>query len=145
MDGAIAQGRQSCQFRFWLMKNPLLYRPARPESGREVRKRLLVAPLARTQSERRRPLALAGSFGCSNCLEQIDSTSGGAWRCAGRRPRWLGILTITCGSSIATMIFKAPPQLGQCFTSISKTRLSSRAQLMRGVSLLGREIRDAVA
>ena len=36
------------------------------------------------------------------------------------------------GSGQAT-IFKAPPQLGQCFTSISKTRLSSRAQLMRGV------------
>src|SRR5262249_3398582 len=47
------------------------------------------------------------------------------------RPRWLRILSITGGSSIAAMIFKAPPQLGQCFTSISKTRLSSRAQLMR--------------
>jgi hypothetical protein len=32
----------------------------------------------------------------------------------------------------AAMIFKAPPQLGQCSTSISKTRLSSRAQLMCG-------------
>jgi len=31
----------------------------------------------------------------------------------------------------AAMIFKAPPQLGQCSTSMSKTRLSSRAQLMR--------------
>jgi hypothetical protein len=28
----------------------------------------------------------------------------------------------------AAMIFKAPPQLGQRSTSISKTRLSSRAQ-----------------
>jgi hypothetical protein len=34
----------------------------------------------------------------------------------------------------AAMIFKAPPQLGQCSMSMSKTRLSSRAQLMRGVS-----------
>ena len=34
----------------------------------------------------------------------------------------------------AAMIFKAPPRFGQCSTSISKTRLSSRAQLMRGVS-----------
>ena len=33
----------------------------------------------------------------------------------------------------AAMIFKAPPQLGQCSMSMSKTRLSSRAQLMRGV------------
>jgi len=32
----------------------------------------------------------------------------------------------------AAMIFKLPPQFGQC--SMSKTRLSSRAQLMRGVS-----------
>ena len=32
------------------------------------------------------------------------------------------------------MIFKAPPQLGQCSMSMSKTCLSSRAQLMRGVS-----------
>ena len=35
----------------------------------------------------------------------------------------------------AAMIFKAPPQFGQCSMSMSKTRLSSRAQLMRGVSL----------
>jgi hypothetical protein len=30
------------------------------------------------------------------------------------------------------MIFKAPPQFGQRSMSMSKTRLSSRAQLMRG-------------
>ena len=29
------------------------------------------------------------------------------------------------------MIFKLPPQFGQCSMSMSKTRLSSRAQLMR--------------
>ena len=34
----------------------------------------------------------------------------------------------------AAMIFKLPPQLGQRSMSMSKTRLSSRAQLMRGVS-----------
>jgi hypothetical protein len=39
-------------------------------------------------------------------------------------------LTITGGSSMAAKIFKAWPQLGQCFTSTSKTRLS-RPQLMR--------------
>ena len=47
---------------FCLMKNPLLYRAARPESGREVREMSLMAPLARTQSERRRRLALASGF-----------------------------------------------------------------------------------
>ena len=35
----------------------------------------------------------------------------------------------------AAMIFKAPPQLGQCSTEI-ENRLSSRVQLMRGVSPL---------
>jgi hypothetical protein len=32
---------------------------------------------------------------------------------------------------MATMIFKVPPQFGQWSMSISKTRLSSLAQLMR--------------
>ena len=32
---------------------------------------------------------------------------------------------------MAAMIFKAPPRLGQCSMSMSKTRLSSRAQLLR--------------
>ena len=47
---------------FLFDKNPLLYQAARPESGREVRERCLIAPLARTQSERRRRLALASGF-----------------------------------------------------------------------------------
>src|SRR5207253_11101915 len=50
MAGAIAQDRESCQFVFCLMKNPMLYRAAaRVERGREVRERFLVAPLARIQ------------------------------------------------------------------------------------------------
>jgi hypothetical protein len=36
------------------------------------------------------------------------------------RPRWLRILTITGGSSIAAMIFKAPPQLGQSELGIER-------------------------
>ena len=48
--------------RLWLMRSPLLCRAARPESGREVRERFLVAPLARIQGERRRRLALASGF-----------------------------------------------------------------------------------
>jgi hypothetical protein len=47
---------------FLLDKNPLLYQAAWPESGREVRERSFMAPLARTQSERRRRLALASGF-----------------------------------------------------------------------------------
>jgi len=38
------------------------------------------------------------------------------------------------------MIFKAPPQLGQCSTSMSKTRLSSRAQLIFSPSHMSRPI-----
>jgi hypothetical protein len=38
------------------------------------------------------------------------------------------------------MIFKAPPQFGQCSMSMSKTRLCSRAQLMRaGAPALARD------
>src|SRR6188472_2331985 len=40
------------------------------------------------------------------------------------RPRWLRILTITGGSSMAARIFNAP-QLGQCSISMSKIRLST--------------------
>jgi hypothetical protein len=60
-------GRESCQF--WLMKNPMFYRAARPESGREARERFLRAALGRTQSERRRRLALAGGIRLSDGLE----------------------------------------------------------------------------
>jgi len=38
----------------------------------------------------------------------------------------------------AAMIFKAPPQFAQRSMSISKTRLSSRAQVMRGDALCAR-------
>jgi len=37
----------------------------------------------------------------------------------------------------AAMIFKAPPQFGQCSTSMSKTCLSSRAQLIGAGALCG--------
>ena len=47
------------------------------------------------------------------------------------RPRWVRIRTITGGSSMAAMIFKRPPHWGQCSISMSKTRLSKRAQLIR--------------
>ena len=43
------------------------------------------------------------------------------------KPRWVRILAITEGCSMATMIFKGPPQWGQCSISILNTRLSSGA------------------
>ena len=75
---------ESCQFLFCLMKNPLLYRAARPESGREARERFLIAPLARTQSERRRRLALASGFRLLrlsgiNRLDAPASAAGRGW------------------------------------------------------------------
>ena len=70
---------------FCLMKNPLLCRSARPESSREVRKRCLMAPFARTQSERRRRLGLASGFLLlrSFGIDRLDAPAQG--RRAGRQ------------------------------------------------------------
>ena len=54
---------------FLVDEKPLLYRPARPESGREGRERFLRAPFALNSSERLRRLALESSFDCSDRLE----------------------------------------------------------------------------
>src|SRR5262249_22573006 len=48
MAGAISQPRQSCQFLFCLMKNPLLYPSAWPESSREASERLLMETLGKS-------------------------------------------------------------------------------------------------
>jgi hypothetical protein len=88
---------------------------------------------ARSNSERAVPSVCVGnrfrflkSFGIDR--NRCAGARGGAWV---DKPRWLRILTITGGASIAAMIFKAPPQFGQCSMSMSKTRLSSLAQLKR--------------
>ncbi len=47
------------------------------------------------------------------------------------KPRWSRILVIEPDSRMAAMIFRVPPQCGQCSMSISNTRLSKRAQLIR--------------
>ena len=49
---------------------------------------------------------------------------------AGKR-KCVRILTITWGSTMAAMICKRAPQRGQSSISISNTRLSKHAQLMR--------------
>src|SRR5262245_28392894 len=64
-------------FLFCLMKNPLLYRSAWPESSREASERFLMETLGRTQSERHR-----------------RSLSGMSWRCetqGGRKQLQLAI------------------------------------------------------
>src|SRR5262245_30897650 len=104
---------------------------------------------ARSNSERAAPSARVGNrFSASQIVWSKSN------RCAGERggarvgrPRWARILTMTGGSSMPVlslvegaalrqvsrqaMIFKLPPQFGQCSMSMSKTRLSSLAQLRR--------------
>src|SRR5215813_5840430 len=79
----------------------------------------------------RRRIALATGFGSQVVWNRSNRCAGARGGARVGRPRWVRILTITGGSSMAAIIFKAPPQLGQCSMSMSKTRLSSRAQLMR--------------
>src|SRR5215475_2661916 len=81
MAGAISQPRQSCQFMFCLMKNPLFYRSAWPQSSREASERFLMETLGRTQSERRCRLALAGGFRLlrSFGIDRLDEPRG-TWR-----------------------------------------------------------------
>jgi hypothetical protein len=100
--GALSQDRESCQLLFYLMKNPLLYPSAC------VGRRFSAPQIIWNRSTRR-----AGARGGARV----------------GRPRWLRILMITGGSSMAAMIFKAPPQFGQCSMSMSKTRFSSLAQV----------------
>ena len=69
MAGAIAQDRERCQFPFVVDEKPSVV-PGGSGGERSIgRERFLVAPLVRTQSERRRRLALASSFGSSDRLE----------------------------------------------------------------------------
>jgi len=60
----------------------------------------------------------------NNAISPVPSNTNSIGSGIDDAPR---ILTITGGSSIAAMIFKAPPQFGQCSMSMSKTRLSSRS------------------
>jgi hypothetical protein len=79
---AISQNRESCQFVFCLMKNPLLYRAAWSESSREAPERFDMAPLARTQGERRRRLGLASAFRLlrSFGIDRLDAPAHAAGR-----------------------------------------------------------------
>jgi hypothetical protein len=52
----------NCQSHFCLMKTPVLLRMARAMQRSEAREVFQIAPHARTQSERRRRLALASGF-----------------------------------------------------------------------------------
>src|SRR5262249_38998780 len=77
----ISQDWESCQFPFVLVldEKSTVCRSARPESSREVRKRCLMAPFARTQSEPRRRLALASGFALfrSFGIDRLDEVRSG--------------------------------------------------------------------
>src|ERR687891_1959974 len=74
---------------------------------------------ARSNSERAAPSACVGRRLSAPQIVWNRSTRRAGARGGPRvgRPRWLRILTITGGSSMAAMIFKAPPQFGQCSMS----------------------------
>src|SRR5262249_57678155 len=78
------------------MKNPLLYRSAWPESSREASEGFVMETLARTQSERRRRLGLAGGFRLlrSFGIDRLDAPAHAAGARVGR-PRWGRILRIS--------------------------------------------------
>src|SRR5215813_15328617 len=91
------------------MKIPMLLRPARAAQRSEAREVCRITPLVRTQSERPGRLALATGFRLLRLsgINRIAAQGSVAGRRVGR-PRWVRILTITGGSSIAAMIFKLP-------------------------------------
>jgi hypothetical protein len=80
--GAISQPRQSSQFLFCLMKNPLLYRSAWPESSREASERFLMETLRSNSERAARRLALAGGFRLlrSSGIDRLDTPAHAAGR-----------------------------------------------------------------
>jgi hypothetical protein len=66
MAGAIAQDRESCQFPFVLDEKPTVVSVGSAEERSGGAQEVPVAPLARTQSERGRRLALAGGIRLSD-------------------------------------------------------------------------------
>ena len=124
MAGAIAQDRQRCQFPFVVDEKPTFV-PGGSAGERSGGARKISCGVARSNSGRAAPSAWVGKrFSAAQIIWNRSTRRAGA-RGGARvgRPRWLRILIITGGSSIAAMIFKAPPQFGH--RSMSKTRLSS--------------------
>ena len=80
------------------MKIAVLLRSARSALRSEARDLFLIAP-QRSNSERAAPSACVGKRFRLLRLFGIDRLARSRWG-AGRRPRWLRILTITGGSSI---------------------------------------------
>src|SRR6266571_4861325 len=109
MARGILQDRQRCQFPFVLDEKPTVVSVGsageRSGGAQEV-----PYGAARSNSERAAPSACVGRRFWAPQLIWNRSTRRAGARGGARvgRPRWLRILMITGGSSIAAMIFKAP-------------------------------------
>src|SRR6266576_2933417 len=107
MVGAISQDRQRCQFPFLVDEKPAV--PGGSAGERSGGARKVSCGAARSNSGRAAPSACVGKrFSAAQIIWNRSTRRAGA-RGGARvgRPRWLRILTITGGSSIAAMIFKA--------------------------------------
>ena len=60
---------------------------------------------------------MEGNQATSNRSKGLGAARGGA---RAGKPRWVSILAMTGGSTMAAMIRKEPPQWGHCSISISK-------------------------
>ena len=73
----------------------------------------------------------------STGIEKPWTVAGDRGSARAGKPRWFRILVIASLSRMEAMIFIFPPHCGQCSMSISNTRLSKRAQLIRTVAWEG--------
>src|SRR5215510_1716937 len=123
MAGAISQPRKGCQFLFCLMKNPLLYRG---RLGRRAVGRQAKGFLWRRSVELRASgtvgLRWQAVFGCHIVWNRSTRRAGARGGARDDRPRWLRILTITGGSSMAA----------QSCSENSPTLLSGRRVVLLG-------------
>src|SRR5262247_2349005 len=100
MAGAIAQDRESCQFPFLLDEKPTVV-PVRLAGEQSGDKRKVSYGDARWNSERAAPSACVGRRLSAPQIVWNRSTRRAGPRVG--RPKWLRILTITGGSSIAAV------------------------------------------
>src|SRR5215470_3818198 len=104
MAGAIAQDRQRCQFPFLVDEKPTFV-PGGSAGERSGGARKISCGVARSNSGRATPSACVGKrFSAAQIIwnrsTRRTGARGGAWV---GRPRWLRILIITGGSSIAAL------------------------------------------
>jgi hypothetical protein len=106
-----------------------IHRPEAPSFGAFW---CLARVQAKGEGQLRELNRIESGFGLgSGRVEESEVARRRAGRCPGGQAEMREDRVITVGSRMAAMIVKGPPQFGQCSRAISKTRLSSLAQLMR--------------